>query len=190
MIWNVINSYDLFTIFLQHNKFVGDNEFKDALYHTFSLTDNVGCAMEAEALLTLPFDGMVRTLQDDFRVDHFLVLDSEGLLLPNKISRCLKTLRSKILKESKIFYFPNDNHKLGLMNALYAMRLEIDGLAGSALQERCNDPKIIDLMKLHLLYRQKREDLFSKHSIRLLDHAFESFVRGREEESNVSEYWA
>jgi len=70
------------------------------------------------------------------------------------------------------------------------MRLEIDGLAGSALQERCNDPKIIDLMKLHLLYRQKREDLFSKHSIRLLDHAFESFVRGREEESNVSEYWA
>lgn len=180
MIWNLINSYDLFTIFLQHSKFVGDDECKDALYYVFSITDNVGCAMEAEALLSFPLDDMVRTLQDEFRVDHFLVLDNEGLLLPKETSRCLKTLRSKILKESKIFYFPNDNHALGLMNALYAMRLGIDGLVGSALNERCDDPKIIDLMKLHLLYQQERNHLFSKHSIRLLDQAFSPFIKGGE----------
>ena len=181
MIWNIIRSLDSFTIFLQHNNFVGDDEFKDALYHAFCLTDNIGCAFEGEALITFPLDDMIQTLQDEFQVNCFLILDSEGLLIPNKISRCLKILRSKTLKGSQILYFPNDSNTLGLITALYAMRLKIDGLVGSAIKEKCNNPKFIDLIKLHLLYQQKKDGLYSKHLITLLDHVFESFVMDREE---------
>ena len=121
---------------------------------------------------------MIQTLQDEFKVNCFLILDSEGLLIPNKIFRGLKTLRSKILKGSQILYFPNDSYTRGLTNALYAMQLKIDGLVGSAIKEKCNNPKIIDLKKLHLLYHHKKKVLFSERSIRLIDRAFESFVTG------------
>ncbi len=182
MLWNIINGYDLFSIFLKHYGSVSDDEFKDALYRCFSLTDNVGCAIETKALSSFAFDDIVRTLRDEFDVKHFLILDSEGLLQPKETLRCLKALRSRVSGESKIFYFPNNQHKLGIINALHAMRLEIDGLAGSALKERCEDPKLVNFIDLYLLYQQKKDDLFSKRSSKVLDHAFEALIRGAEEE--------
>ena len=95
--------------------------------------------IEGEALITFPLDDMIQTLQDEFKVNCFLILDSEGLLIPNKIFRCIKTLRSKTLKGSQILYFPNDSYTFGLITALYAMRLKIDGLVGSAIKEKCNN---------------------------------------------------
>jgi hypothetical protein len=182
MLWNIINCYDLFSIFLKYNGSVSDDEFKDALYRCFSLTDNVGCAIETKALSRFAFDDIVRTLRDEFNVSHFLILDSEGLLQSKETLRCLKALRSKVSRESKIFYFPNNQHKFGIINALHAMRLEIDGLAGSVLKGRCEDPKVINFKDLYLLYQQKRDELFSKRSSKVLDHAFEALMRRAEEE--------
>ena len=182
MLWDIINCYDVFSIFIKHNGSVSDDEFKDALYRCFSLTDNVGCAMETKTLSSFAFDDIVRTLRDEFNVKHFLILDSEGLLQPKETLRCLKTLRSRVSGGSKIFYFPNNQHKLGIVNALHAMRLEIDGLAGSVLKGRCKDPEVVNFIDLYLLYQQKRDDLFSKSSRKVLDHAFEALMRGAEEE--------
>jgi len=182
MLWNIINCYDLFSIFLRYNGSVSNDEFKDALYHCFSLTDNVGCAIETKALSSFAFDNIVRTLRDEFNVKHFLILDSEGLLQPKETLRCLKALRSKVSGESKIFYFPNNHHKLGIFNALHAMRLGIDGLAGTVLKGRCEDPKVVNFIDLYLLYQQKKGDLFSKRSSKVLDHAFETLMGGAEEE--------
>jgi hypothetical protein len=122
----------------------------------------------------------MKTLQEEFKVNCFLILDSEGSLISNKICRCLKNLRSNALKGSQILYFPNDRYMRGLSSAMYAMQLKIDGLVGTAIKEKCNDPKFIDLIKLHLIYQQKKDGLYSKHQITLLDHVFESFSVDRE----------
>ncbi|MBW1784201.1 MAG: hypothetical protein JRL30_26105 [Deltaproteobacteria bacterium] len=182
MLWNIMNYYDLFSIFLKYYGTVSDEDFKDALYRCFSLTDNVGCALETKAISSFGFDDIVRTVQDEFNVKQFLIQDSEGLLQPEETFRCLREIRSKVSGVSKIFYFPNNQHQLGMMNALHAMRLNIDGLAGSVLKGRCEDANVINFMDLYLLYQQKRDGLFSKRASKIVDHAFESLLRGAEEE--------
>ena len=186
MIWSIISLYDSFTIFLRCTKSLQEEEFKDALYYAFSLTDNVGCAIDLESILNLPVMGQkVQTLGQEFELNRFLFHDTEGLLIPDEVSKGLKILRSKAPKHSKIFYFPNNQHGLGLVNAFYAMQLALDGLLGTALGEAEKCAAVVDFAELYLLYRKKREDMFSKRSIGVLDRAFRSFGGGEEGKSTL-----
>jgi len=186
MIWSIISLYDSFTIFLRCTKSLQEEEFKDALYYAFSLTDNVGCAIDLESALNLPVIGQkVQTLGQEFELNRFLFLDTEGLLIPDEVSKGFKILRSKVPKHSKIFYFPNNQHGLGLVNAFYAMQLALDGLGGTALREEDKCAAAVDFAELYLLYRNKRDDMFSKRSIGILDRAFRSFSGGEEAKSTL-----
>lgn len=176
MIWDIVKAYDSFSIFLKQNESAREEDFKDALYQALSFTDDVGCALEGGALLTAPLDPMIQALQEEFNIKHFLILDGGGLLLPNEVSKCLKTLRENLARGSQIFFFPNDRHGLGLIDAIYAMRVGIDGLVGSILkQKKKKDQTTIDLLKLHFLYQSRKKDLFSSRTRRLLDRTFISF---------------
>jgi len=172
LVWDVVSVCDSPTIFVRKREPAREDEFKDALYHGFSLTDNIGCAMEAKALLSSSLDEAIGTLQKEFNVKSFLILDREGLLLPKEISRCLKAVRSRVSKDSHITYFPNDCFGMGMMNALYALRLEIDGLAGSVLGKGCELSGILDLRKLNHVYQARKRELFPKRFAGSLDAVF------------------
>jgi hypothetical protein len=153
-----------------------EEAFKDALYYAFALTDDVGCAIDLESALKLPVIGQkVQTLGQEFELNRFLFLDNEGLLIPDEISKGFKTLRSKAPRHSKIFYFPNDRHGLGLVNAFHGMQLSLDGLVGTALGKAQICTGAVDFSQLYQLYKNKRENLFSKRSKGLLDRAFGAF---------------
>jgi hypothetical protein len=186
MVWSIISLYASFTIFLRCINSLQEEEFKDALYYTFSLTDNVGCAIELESVLNLPVIGhKVQSLCQEFEINRFLCLDAEGLLLPHEVSKGFKMLRSKAPRHSEIFYFPNNQHGLGLVNAFNAMQLALDGLVGTGLggAEKC--AVAVDFSELYLLYRNKRENMFSKRSIGLLNLTFRSFAVCEEAKSTL-----
>jgi hypothetical protein len=176
MTWDILKSYDSSTIFVRLDKFVQDEEFKEAVYLAKSFTDDVGLVLEAESLLSHPMDNIIQTLQEDFRMTKYLLVDSDGLLLPDELTKLLKSFRLEMSNGSLILFFPRDQHRLGLINALYAMRAGIDGLVGSVLKAKDMTGDIIDLTGLHLLYFHKRKDLYSKRSREILDQTFSSFI--------------
>lgn len=179
IIWEILKSYDSFTVFIRCNRFDRDEEYKEALYQAFSYTDEVGCMIEDETIMTMPINELIKTLQEEFEVRQFLIQENEGSFLPDEISKCIEKLRSSVLDGSEILHFPNNRYGLGMINALTSIRLEVDGLVGSAI--RCMDPKIVNLEKLHFLYHLRRKELFSEHSRNSLDHAFEHFITNGDE---------
>jgi len=46
MIWELLKCYDVFTLYLQCNESNGVNSLKDTFYEAYSLTDEVGLAVE------------------------------------------------------------------------------------------------------------------------------------------------
>jgi hypothetical protein len=184
MTWDILKSYDSSTIFVRQGKFLQDDEFKEAVYLAKSFTDDVGLAVEAEGLLSHPMGKIVRVLQQDFRITRYLLLDSNGLLLPHELTRILKSIRLEMSDESTIHFFPKDRHRLGFINALYAMRAGINGLVGSVLKGKNMTNDIIDLIGLHVLYSHKSKDLYSKRSREILDRTF-SYFNPKEEEPSI-----
>jgi hypothetical protein len=180
MIWNIVNTYDSFNIFLRHSESTPLDQFKDALYYAFSLTDNVGYALEDCIVPSLPVRETIQILEKEFDLRRFLVIESEGLSLPNQVVKCLRMLRARVPTHSKIFYFPNNQHGLALANAFYALRLEIDGLAGSVLAATHRDLRSVNLIKLSSLYQNKKNEMFSKRSVRRLDRVFNFLNQGVE----------
>jgi hypothetical protein len=176
MTWDILKSYDSSTIFVRQDRFEQDDKFKEAVYLAKSFTDDVGLAMEAGSLLAYPMGNIIQSLQEDLRMTKYLLLDSDGLLLPDELTKLLKTLRLEMSDGSLILFFPRDQHRLGLINALYAMRAGVNGLVGSVLKELHMTGDIIDLTGLHLLYFHKRKELYSKRSREILDQTFSSFI--------------
>jgi hypothetical protein len=188
MTWDILKAYDSSTIFVRRGGFLQDDEFMEAVYLAKSFTDDVGLAVETESLLSHPVGNMVRSLQQDFRMTKYLLLDSNGLLLPNELTKVLKSLRLEMSDGSLILFFPRDRHRLGLINALYAMRAGVNGLVGSVLKESHVTGEFIDLSGLYLLYFHKRKDLYSKRSRQILDQAFSCFnARGEEPRTSFPE---
>ena len=182
MIWNIVNTYDSFTIYVRHSESTALDQFKDALYYAFSLTDNVGYAIEDGFLPILPARQTIQVLEKDFDLRRYLVIESEGLSLPNEVVKCLRMLRARVPTHSKIFYFPNNQHGLALANSFYALRLEIDGLAGSILAASHRGLRFVNLIKLSSLYQNKRNEMFSKRIVRRLDRVFDSLNQGIEKD--------
>ncbi len=181
MTWEILKSYDSSTIFVRYGRCLQDDEFKEAVYLAKSFTDDVGLAVEPVSLLSQPMGSMIRGLQEDFRMTKYLLLDSDGLLLPNELTKLLKSFRLEMSDGSIILFFPKDQHRLGLINALYAMKAGINGLVGSVLKERQMTSDVIDLIGLHLLYSHKKKDLYSKRSREILDQTFTSLITARED---------
>jgi len=181
MTWDILKSYDSSTIFVRRDRFVQDEEFKEAVYLAKSFTDDVGLAVEAESLLSPSMASIIQSLQEDFRMTKYLLVDSDGLLLPDELTKLLKSFRLDMSNGSLILFFPRDQHRLGLINALYAMRAGINGLVGSVLTARHMTGDIIDLTGLHLLYFHKRKDLYYKRSREILDQTFSPFIATGEE---------
>jgi hypothetical protein len=175
MTWDILKSYDSSTIFVRRDRFVQDDEFKEAVYLAKSFTDDVGLAVEAQSLLSHRTDDIIQSLRENSGMAKYLLVDSDGLLLPNKLTKLLKSFRLEMTSGSVLF-FPRDRHRLGFINALYAMRAGIGGLVGSVLREKHLTGDIIDLTGLHLLYSHKRNELYSKRSREILDQTFSSFI--------------
>jgi len=175
MIWDILEFYDSFTLFIRHRQSARNYEYPKALYQAFSYTDNVGVAIDGEHLSTLNLDSMMQILQNEFKVNHVLILDRMGLILPGEIFNSIKVLRAKLPKGSLISYFPSDLNGLGMTNSFQAMKAGINGLVGSLFKKNCKKFKVIDFMKLHLLYQQEKQVLFSKRLIRTLDTTLEPF---------------
>lgn len=179
MIWDIIQYYESFTVFIKASQFSKNDDLREALYQILSFTDNVGCSVEITAISIDPMAKIFQMLNEEFQINRFLIQDSEGLVLPDDTRKYLAAIWSKVLKGSQLFYSANDQYGLALINSLYAMPMRIHGLVGSALGS--NNRQFVDLLKLHLLYQHKKANLFSNTRIELLNQAFDSFLTGGEE---------
>jgi isopropylmalate/homocitrate/citramalate synthase len=153
------------------------NQVKDALYYAFSLTDNVGFAIEESLASNFLMKQGFKILGDEFDIRQFLLFENEGLWLQDEVVKFLRALRARAPRHSKVFYFPNNQHGLALVNALYAIRAGIHGLVGSITRFSRN-PKTVDLVRLSTLYGRKKSEMFSKRSISRLDQVFAALNTG------------
>jgi hypothetical protein len=172
MAWSILRSYDSFTLLVQcMGSAISRREYKESLYQAFSLTDEVGCLVNAEAILDPNAGERIEDLQKEFELQRFLIKDSQGSLFPEEISRISACLRKRTTEDSSIFFYPNNGHGMGMLGALYAIKEGFDGLAGSAILK--NDRKNIDFSALYRLYLGKREELFPRDLMERVDRAFE-----------------
>jgi len=179
MLWDILKLYESFTLFIHCEKVANEKSAsKDALYQAFSLTDEVGCVFDSETIMAK--EEMIKALLEEFEIKRFLIQNREGLLLPEEITRLLMQLRMAAADGSQVYFLPNNKHGLGVISALYAMREEVDGIMGSAFQDK--DARFIDLMKLFFIYRHKKEKFFSQRSTEIIDRAFE-FPREQERQN-------
>lgn len=174
LIWNLIKNLETFSIFIECKYPTGEN-FRDALYQGFSFTDCIGLAIGSQGLSCLIKYGIIKSIQNEFIVKEFFILDNEGFDLPKETLKSIKALRSTLLKDSKIFYFPNDKNGLGIINALYAIKGRIDGVVGTILNKGKQDKSCINLMKLNYIYRRKKKNLYSSKIINIIDQIFNNF---------------
>lgn len=169
MIWDLLCSLETFTLFISFRaKFKDYIAYRDALYEAFSLTDEVGCLIEAD--LVSQEEELIETIQRDFGVRQFLVEDPKGLFLPEDTTNTIRLLKRKIVEGSHVFFYPKDTYSLGLINSLVAMAEEIDGLIGSLF--RAEDTDSVDFIRLSSVYKYKKKMLFPPHLVETLDKVF------------------